>query len=212
MFIELPLPKITKGKPRTLICGVGVNDAPYYTTFKDQNGKQYRCPFYTKWKSLIERTHSGKCWEKYPNYKNCTIEPSWLIFTNFRAWMEKQDWQNKDLDKDLLIRGNKHYGPDTCLFISQNLNKLLCLRDNFPGQFPIGVNCYTKDNKHYIQAIGSFYGKSVSIGYFATVEEAAVAYKKAKITYIEELAKNETNPIIKDALIRLSNSPQLFLR
>ena len=38
--------------------------------------------------------------------------------------MEKQDWEGKFIDKDLLFPGNKVYGPDTCVFVTRQLNNL----------------------------------------------------------------------------------------
>ena len=117
--------------------------------------------------------------------------------------MQSQDWQGKELDKDLRYQGNKHYGPDTCLFIPQELNKLLCLRHNARGELPLGVNYTTLHGKQYITAFCSFRAKSKNLGYFATIADAAEAYKTAKLAYIKELAEKETDPVIKDALLRL---------
>lgn len=203
MFEEHPIPKVSIGKPRSLIYGVGVNDAPYLVNGTNSEGKHTRCPYYEKWKSTLERVYSTSFKEKYPNYVGCTIEPSWLYFTNFREWMSSQDWVNKELDKDLHTQGNKHYGPETCLFISQELNKLLCLRKNARGSLPLGVTLSVIRGKEYITAFCSFYGKTKNLGYFNSVEDAAAAYKKAKLTYIAELASIETNPRIKEALLRL---------
>lgn len=203
MFEERPIPFVKKGKPRNLVHGIGINDAPYLISYIDDQGKEHRCPFYSRWRSLLQRITDTKLQEKYPTYIGCTIEPSWLVFTNFRAWMQKQDWQGKELDKDLKYQGNKHYGPDTCLFIRQELNKLLCLRRNARGEFPLGVSTSTIRGKPYITAFCSFRAKSKNLGYFKSVEEAAAAYKTAKLAYIKELSEEETNPIIKDALQRL---------
>ena len=57
--------------------------------------------------------------------------------------------------------------------------------------------------KRYITAFCSFRAKTKNLGYFSTIEDAAEAYKTAKLTYIKELAEEETNPIIKEALLRL---------
>lgn len=203
MFVERPLPAVKIGKPRTPVYGIGINDAPYAIAYKDEQGKEHRCPFYTRWRSLIQRIGDSKFHEQWPNYAECTIDPAWLTFTNFRTWMENQDWEGKELDKDLRYQGNKHYGPDTCLFIRQELNKLLCLRQRARGDLPLGVSTTTIRGKQYITAFCSFYAKSKNLGYFATVEDAAAAYKAAKLQYIQELADTETNPIIKDALLRL---------
>ena len=203
MFVERPLPTVKIGRPRTPIYGVGINDAPYLTSFIDEHGKEHRCPFYSRWRSLLQRVLDPKAHKKHPTYAKCTIDPDWLIFSKFRAWMQSQDWQGKELDKDLRYQGNKHYGPDTCLFITQELNKLLCLRQNARGELPLGVNFTTIHGKQYITASCSSRAKPKSLGYFASVEDAAAAYKIAKLAYIKELAEEETDPIVKEALLRL---------
>lgn len=204
MFVERNFEAVKVGRPRRLVHGIGVNDAPYPTTAYDKEGKEYRCPFYTKWRSMIERVACKKYQEKYPTYKGCTIDPSWLMFSKFRAWMETKNWQGRDLDKDLKVQGNKHYGPDTCLFIPQELNKLLCVKAASRGEYPLGVSSCTIHGNKYITAFCSFYGKHKNLGYFKTVEEASTAYKAAKLKHIRELADTETDPEIKAALLRLN--------
>lgn len=39
--------------------------------------------------------------------------------------MIKQDWADKQLDKDLINPNNKLYSPETCFFISGTLNRML---------------------------------------------------------------------------------------
>lgn len=201
MFVERPVENV--GRPRRLVHGIGVNDAPYFTTSYDSEGKEHRCPYYSKWRSMLERIASPKMHAKYPTYAGCTIEPAWLVFSNFRAWMETQNWQERDLDKDLRVQGNRHYGPDTCMFIPQSLNKLLCVKAASRGEYPLGVSSCVINGKKYITAFCSFYGKHKNLGYFKTVEEASAAYKTAKLAYIQELATNETDPQIKAALLRI---------
>jgi hypothetical protein len=112
--------------------------------------------------------------------------------------MQDQDWEGKALDKDLLDWRNKHYSPKTCLFISADINNLLCLCPARRGEFPLGV-CYHKAGKKY-QAQIVRYGKKTYLGLFTDITSAHLAYKKAKLEYIEELACLEPNQQIQDAL------------
>lgn len=180
---------------RRLVYGVGNNDANYSVT---------GCPYYERWKKLLMRCFCPKYLDKQPTYVGCTIEESWKTFSVFKSWMEQQDWQNKELDKDLLCFGNKHYGPTTCLFVPKALNLLLCLRGNDRGPYPLGVSKIVMRGAHsYFQARCSFYGKTRRIGLFKTINEASAAYKQAKLAYIAELAAAEPDPRIKHALLRL---------
>lgn len=204
MFIERLLSEAKKiGGPRKPLYGVGVNNAPYLIQYTDATGKSLQCPYYRRWCRMLERVYCPKFKARNPSYVLCTLEPAWLSFMSFRAWMETQDWQDKELDKDLLDQGNKHYGPATCLFISKALNRLLCLNGKTRGTYPLGVCQIQLSTKTRFQAQCNFYGKPKYLGLFDTAEAAAEKYKQAKLAYIAELAAKELNPKTKQALLRL---------
>jgi hypothetical protein len=118
--------------------------------------------------------------------------------------MQSQSWQGRALDKDIICWGNKVYGPKTCLFVTQEVNSVLALRGRSRGPYPIGVTQIKAAGGYiYYQARCSFYGKYTRIGTFKTVDEAAEAYRVAKLGYIAELAQNETDPKVKQALLAL---------
>lgn len=127
-----------------LVLNVGINDADYSVTKEERiNGKRtvtWRCPYYVRWYNLISRCYSTAALNKRPLYGDCTVCDDWLIFSNFKSWMITQDWENKQLDKDLKILGNKIYSPDTCLFISDDLNRFLNENESNRGDYPIGVS------------------------------------------------------------------------
>ena len=202
MFVER---KFTGSLPkqRRAIFGVGINDADYPISYTDPSGKKLTCPYYRTWASMLERCFSPNFHKKRPTYKGCTLEKSWKLFSNFKLWMQSQDWEGKELDKDILNWDNKHYGPETCLFISHALNNLLTTRTRYRGEFPLGVSKMVCKGITYYVASCSFYGKQKRLGYFKTVAEAAEAYKKAKLTYIAELAKAESNPKVRQALVNI---------
>lgn len=47
----------------------------------------------------------------------CSVCEEWLTFSNFKRWMEQQDYEGKALDKDLLVSQNKTYSSETCVFV-----------------------------------------------------------------------------------------------
>src|SRR5690606_1832927 len=121
-------------KTRKLVCGVGVNDADYaiqkFETIGYVDGKQkqklvWGCPYYRTWANMIERCYSDKTQNKNPTYKGCSVSEEWLTFSVFKNWMEKQDWEGNQLDKDLLFEGNRLYSPETCVFVSPMVNKFI---------------------------------------------------------------------------------------
>jgi len=121
------------------VCGVGTNDAPYIIKLF-ANGVRVECPIYQIWRAMLFRCYNAGCQEKQPTYIGCTVVDEWLSFMAFRAWVLAQpEWEGLQLDKDLLIPGNKVYGPDTCIFVSQEINLLLISNLAKPSGYPTGV-------------------------------------------------------------------------
>ena len=71
---------------------------------------------------MLQRCYSEKWQERYPTYKGCSVSEEWHTFSNFKAWMEKQQWEGKQLDKDILFEGNKVYSPEPCVFVTRKTN------------------------------------------------------------------------------------------
>ena len=171
------------------VYGVGVKGVE---STKDENGKtidSYKC-----WCSMLKRCHSSKFQEKKPTYKGCSVCDSWLYYSNFKKWYNENyyeiDNKTSHLDKDILIKGNKVYSPDTCMFVPNFINKLFIKRQNSRGVLPIGV-IYRKDNKKYQAQLSiSKNGKPTrkNLGYYNTPNDAFEVYKQAKENYIKEVA------------------------
>ena len=177
-----------------LVSGVGFNDADYNVVSHNVVcGKrvQVMCPYYRKWKGMLSRCYSEAWLNKYPTYVGCIVCDEWLTFSKFKAWMETQDWEGKQLDKDLLGDG-KLYSPETCCFISGGLNKFLTLRANDRGSLPVGVS--KSDGGFVVKVNHPKTGKLHYVGYYKDVSKAALAWKTCKIDFcnlIEELTQNE---------------------
>ena len=201
---------------KKLAHGVGVLDADYVTqvfeTIGYADGKQKRklvwvCPFYQTWCNMLKRGYSNKYKEKYPTYKDVTVHKDWHLFSNFKTWMEQQDWEGKQLDKDILFPGNKEYSSDKCVFVLQKTNLFLTESDSARGEFPIGV-CWDKCKKRIKAECRNGSGKHVYLGLHATVESAFKAWleKKRELSYI--IAADESDPRVKEAIInRYKNYP-----
>ena len=100
-----------------------------------------------------------------------------------------------NLDKDILIKGNKVYSPDTCVFVPQNINKLFIKRDSSRGEFPIGVHYYKRNKKFGVVCSFGNSSSSAYLGLYDTPEEAFQVYKTFKENQIKQIA-NEYIDII----------------
>lgn len=180
-----------------LVWGIGINDAAYVVK-PTVEGKRVICPYYRVWRSMIERCYSSKFQTIHPTYVACTVSKDWLTFSNFKSWMVSQDWEGMQLDKDLLVPGNKIYSHSTCMFVTRESSGLIMGPSNSSSNNPRGVH-YSKSRKRY-KATLSKYGRSQHLGYFDTSEEAREAYVLAKIAYVTEVASKQ-QPKLKQALL-----------
>ena len=165
----------------------------------DENGEQldsYRC-----WADMLRRCYSIKYQEKKPTYKDCSVCDDWLYYPNFKNWYDTNYYEinNKtsQLDKDVLIKGNKVYSAYTCVFVPNFINTLFTKRQNDRGELPIGVT-YNKRDKKYVAQLSIFKdGRSTQkhLGSFNTANEAFEVYKQNKEDYIKEVADNYKDKI-----------------
>lgn len=190
-----------------LIYGIGVNDADYAVEIcnvkKDSTGVRkktslWKCPFHVVWTDMLKRCYSKKYLEKTPSYIGCYVAPEWLIFSNFRKWMEEQDYAGKELDKDILIRNNKVYSSDTCVFISPKLNRFILDCKRSRGEFPLGV-CFHKKNLNFV-ARCRHNGTRIHLGCFNSPLEAHEAWREYKHKVALELANMQTDVRVAEAL------------
>jgi len=164
--------------------GIGVNNADYAVTrYERVNGRSnqvWMCPYYNIWKHVLARCGSGVFLKSNPTYEGCYICGDWVYFMTFRSWMMTQDWEGKELDKDILVEGNKIYSPDTCRFVNAKLNTFLTDRNASRGEWPIGVYYNNHKGKFVAQCQNPFTSKNDHLGYFTCPEAAHGAWLKRK--------------------------------
>lgn len=191
MFIEIKASKNQLSR-RKLTHGIGVNDAEYMVQ-SNMIGKRADCPYYLKWKNMLKRCYSTAYQDKHQAYKGCSVSSEWLVFSSFKRWMIKQNWKGKELDKDLLFQGNKIYSSKNCLFVTQEINKLLISRKKSKGKYRQGV-CFDKAKERF-KAQLSIGGKVINIGFFDSELDASTEYKKAKYRHIADIAAQQAEPL-----------------
>ena len=207
---EYKVPDITpigKSGPRpelrSLVYGVGINDVmiPYFT----------RTRTWRTWCGIIRRTDKrDPKWLSQPGkeyYADCTLDPRWYELSVFKEWIEKwDDFENKEVDKDLLIPGNKVYGPDTCLMVRPIVNAWFKPNVVKRGDLPRGVSWNTgwkkgKSPNPYRAQITPIGGKRIGLGVYATIEEASSVFEKERKEQIKVLIETETDLKVKNAMV-----------
>lgn len=171
----------------SLVYGVGINDSDNPV---DSDG--VRCPFYIQWKNVLARCYSESFQRNQPLYKGCTMDDKWLRFSTFKKWMMTQDWKGKQLDKDVIVEGNLHYGPDTCLYVDRTINSFFVKgkRRELPkGVYSNGTGWVAKVRN--FKTGGYRRGKTRS-----SIEEAKSDYHLMQHTSALELAETQTDPRI----------------
>lgn len=139
---------------------------------------------YKYWVSMFIRCYDSSVHEKQPTYAECSIDERWHNFQNYITWYNDNYIEGYQVDKDILVKGNKIYGPDTCCFVPREINVLFTLRNNDRGKYKLGV---TRRYRPYIATVNMF-GKPVRLGTFKTEDEAFNTYKTEKEKYIKVVA------------------------
>ena len=165
-----------------------------YKTF--ENGKRTRA--YSVWYNMHERV------SKSPSYRGCTISEPWYDFQCFAVWYYAQKGHGDltyQLDKDILVRGNKLYSEDTCVLVPQQVNKLLNEYTKGRGDLPIGVTL----NKGKYTAQLRVNGRRIHLVSTNDPYVAFMAYKQAKENHIKylmtETEYSELDPRVVKALL-----------
>lgn len=186
-------------KVKKLIYGVGVNDLsrPVWTKL---NGKRVICPFYSKWMGMLKRCYDPKFHLERPTYEGCEITEEWLLFSNFERWMKTQDWEGKELDKDLLKAGNKIYSPDFCVFLPRELNSFTIDRGASRGEYPLGVASVKESGRFRAYCSNPFTKRQEYLGHYDTPEEAHLAWRKRKHELACIYADQQTDPRVAESL------------
>lgn len=196
-----------------LIYGVGINDADYPVyVYEKLNGKNkiiWRCPFYSRWCDMLKRCYSEKYLKTGGTYKGCFVCEEWKRFSNFKAWMETQDWQNKQLDKDLLLKGNKVYSPDTCVFISIEINLFISEKLENKSKYKTGVSI-NNETGLYRAKCNDGTGRTVSLGSFKEEETAHKKWLSYKLELAKILAASQTDERVAKALIERYENYEIF--
>ena len=161
-----------------------------------KDGKPFK--EYRMWNSMLQRCFSIEEKKKKPNYINTDCCDEWLYYPNFKKWMLSQENyktlleldEEICLDKDIMIKGNNIYSPQTCCLVPKNINSLFTKHTRGRGVCPIGVS-YQKRIGKYIARCNDGFNHELHLGYYQNVNDAFNAYKEFKESVIKKIAQYE---------------------
>lgn len=158
---------------------------------------------YNTWIGLLHRCYSSKRQIKDVTYQDKVVNSVWHCFQNFAEWCQTATgFGNKgwEIDKDLILIGNKEYGPETCAFVPKEINLITksCGKDNLTTGF-IGVHWNDEESKFRAQM--SRNGKQVILGRFNSKEAAFDCYKTNKESHVKDRA-NFYKPLLDERIYK----------
>lgn len=186
---------------KKLTFGVGYNSKGVYPA--TVNGKQVTA--YKKWRAVMGRCYSKDLHAIRPTYTDCVVAEDWHDYQRFAKWYEenKPIDNSYHLDKDILKRGNRVYGPETCCFVPIQLNQLFVTSKSRQGCLPQGVY-FDKKSKDYVAQMRAN-GKTLYLGGLKCPKEAYQVYKTAKERYVKNKALEWANRIEWNVFVALMN-------
>jgi len=150
---------------------------------------------YDKWRKILCRCYDEAELIKNPSYRGCEVDKKWHNFQNFAEWMTNKynpdTMKRWELDKDILVKGNRVYSESTCCFVPKVINILFQTQPFKKSKLPLGI---TKNGKKYMVRISE--GKNrPSLGNFSDLNKACSVYKQALEAKMKRVA-DEWKPLI----------------
>lgn len=139
---------------------------------------QYVTKSMSVWRSIKSRCKPDSAFQAgKPSYEGCYLSDNFKDFQYFANWYTSQvgyGLEKYQIDKDIIIRGNKMYGESTCVLVPPAINVFFARKPI--KTLPTGVS------KQFLRFAASIKIEGVVkyIGNFENVEDAAAAYAEAK--------------------------------
>lgn len=164
------------------VCGIGyIGEGIYKCRYKKELAKEYRT-----WADMLKRCYDRKELEKHPSYKDVIVCEEWHNFQNFAKWFEEnynpETMDGWHLDKDILVKGNKIYSPETCTFVPHEISMLF--RKIKGNKYPTNISKKGKNFQVQLRKSNSNH----YVGCFDSIEKAFQNSKIAKENHIKEMA------------------------
>lgn len=196
---------------RRKVCGVGINDADYKVNtyiIESAPGKTSTrrvaqvCPFYKRWSTIVNTAYA----KRSDRYGKLTVCEEWLTFSNFKRWMEQQDWENKYLDYKFFDPENTVYSPEGCCFLSQAVVRFFS--EGMLGNDSLPVGVYWSESGKIFRATIATPGGAQDLGSYTSPEEGFYRWLERKRELAQTVADDEADPRIKPVILaRAKNYP-----
>lgn len=153
------------------------NIAVFDTNAEDKNIQKI-------WRRMLDRCYSPHYQKYNSSYIGCSVCDEWLLFSNFQKWVlsplsgYKKDYH---LDKDILVKGNRIYSPETCCFVPRELNEMFTHTNN-----SLRKGYSITKNRFYVRVY--FRGKYIGGKLFDNIEDAIAFYQNNKMQNIRTIA------------------------
>jgi len=96
-----------------------LGEGPYKTRVGGKDTKAY-----ATWANMLRRCYCSIAKTLHPTYRDCSVQEVWHNFQTFAKWYTEHYIAGLHLDKDIKVKGNKVYGPDTCMFVALAENNI----------------------------------------------------------------------------------------
>ncbi len=131
---------IVKDKLFPSVAGIGyIGDGDHKSSV---NGKPTKC--YSTWQCMIYRCYSERVTLLNPTYASVSVCNSWHNYQTFADWFQSKYKSGLQIDKDIKVKGNKIYSPNTCMLVTVKDNTVKAHAKNYSFESPSGevVNIY----------------------------------------------------------------------
>lgn len=171
-----------------------------FTSCIKVDGKWKDSPARIKWDSLFKRVYDENFHIKQPTYKDCVVCEEWFDFQIFAKWFEETCPNHSfELDKDVLLSGNKLYSPDTVLWLPQEINSFF--QQGMKNKIlPCGVHKH--GNKYRAEcSSGKSRYRSISVSTITEAKELYEAYRSKRILELAEQYRTQISMQAFESLI-----------
>lgn len=172
--------------------------------YSPSTGHRQHSRLYKVWKHMMGRCYSEATRARHPAYADVSVCKRWHNFQNFCADVTNMMNHDRDgfaLDKDLLLLGNREYGPEACSFVPQAINNLLIDCGGSRSALAQGVYKPSGKTPRFMAKLGNKY-----LGMHDTIEEASIVYWKAKAVRVRAMALkhcDDLHPLVYFNLLHL---------